>query len=97
MLKRIIGIIIILILGLACSTNKVESQKEKIVPTSTSVPATTTTSVPATTTTSVSSATSTTSTSAPPSLPNGRPELTGLDAPDPEVVISGNSYYLICH
>ena len=94
MLKRIIGIIIILILGLACSTNKVESQKEKIVSTSTSVPATTTTSVPATTTTSVSSTTSTTSTSAPPSLPNGRPELTGLDAPDPEIVISGDTYFL---
>ena len=97
MLKRVVGIIVILVLGLACSTNEIEAQKEKIVPTTISVPTTTTITVSpttSTTTTSVSPTTSTTATPEPPSLPNGRPELTGLDAPDPEVVISGDSYYL---
>ena len=104
MLKRVVGIIVILVLGLACSTNEIETstneietQKEKIVSTTISVPTTTTIMVSpttSTTTTSVSPTTSTTVTPEPPSLPNGRPELTGLDAPDPEVVISGDSYYL---
>ena len=97
MVKRIIGIIVVLVLGLACSANEGETSKEKIVPTSTSVSTSTTTiTVPPSTSTTTITVPPTTSTTPflPPSLPDGRPELTGLNAPDPEIVLSGDVYFL---
>ena len=94
MLKRIIGITVIFVSSLSCSTGEAIQQSSFTTSTTSTTPTTSTTSTTSTTPTTSTTSTTSTIPSGPVSLSEGRPEATGLNAPDPEIVVSGDTYFL---